>query len=632
MSAMRGDGGPGHGGGFGVGRHHDFGGDDALTRFDSGVVRRLLGFIRPYRRRLAYALLAVALATAVQVSIPLTVRYAVDSAVGHSALPLNVVLAGFGLLIVLNAVLSYLQESLSAKLAQRVIFDVRRAMFAHLQDVSLSFLEQTQVGRLMARLQSDVNALQEFMENSVSAIGDFFLLFGIIGVLLWMDLRLGLLTLTVLPVLVLVRALWIPWARPRFRRAREASSSANAALAENINGIRTVQENRREEVNFERYQAKAQENLDAQIGSSRASQIMVPAVDILTGIAMGIVVIVGGDKVLSGELGVGVMVAYIFYVQRFFDPIRTLSMQYTTMQSAMAAGHRIFEVLDVPVAIRDKPNASVLKNQAPSIELRNVTFGYRPNLPVLHAVSLRVEPYQTVALVGPTGSGKTSITALAHRFYDVWEGAVLVGGVDVRDVTLDSLGHTISMVLQEPFLFSGTILENLRYGVPGASVDDVISAAKAVSAHDFIERLPEGYDTLLGQRGRNLSIGQRQLLSFARALLADPKILILDEATANIDSFTERDIQQALKKLLKGRTSLVIAHRLATIRDADLIIVLDHGRIVEQGSHTQLLAQNGLYAQLHASSHGSVDDDFSSIGIMDWPISPHQRLMHPARK
>jgi ATP-binding cassette subfamily B protein len=604
MSAMRGDAGPS---GFGGGRHHDFG-DDALTRFDSGVVRRLFGFVRPYRRRLAWALVAVALATVVQVSIPLAVRYAVDSAVGHSAWPLDLVLAGFGVLILCNSLLAYLQESLSARLAQQVIFDLRRAMFAHLQEVSMSFHDQTQVGRLMARLQSDVNALQEFMENSVSAIGDFFLLIGIISVLLWMDLRLGLLTLTVLPVLILVRAAWVPWAKPRFRRAREASSSANAALAENINGIRTVQENRREAVNFERYQTKAKENLDAQIGSSRASQIMVPAVDILTGLAMGIVVIVGGDKVLTGELGVGVMVAYIFYVQRFFDPVRTLSMQYTTMQNAMASGHRIFEVLDVPVAIQDRPGAVVLKDQPPSVELRHVTFGYRPGLPVLHDVSLWVEPYQTVALVGPTGSGKTSITALTHRFYDVWEGAVLVGGVDVRDVTLDSLGHTISMVLQEPFLFSGTILDNIRYGVPGASVEDVIAAAQAVSAHGFIERLPEGYDTLLGQRGRNLSIGQRQLLSFARALLADPKILILDEATANIDSFTERDIQQALKKLLKGRTSLVIAHRLATIRDADLIVVLDHGRIVEQGDHAQLLARGGLYARLHASSHGSFDD------------------------
>ena len=607
MNAMRGDGGGSHAGGFGVGRQHDFG-DDALTRFDTGVVRRLFGFVRPYRRILAGTLLAVALATAVQVSIPLTVSYAVDSAVGHSEYPLNAVLVGFGLLIVLNGVLGYLQESISARLAQRVIFDLRRAMFAHLQDVSLSFLDQTQVGRLMARLQSDVNALQEFMENSVSAIGDFFLLLGIIAVLLWMDLRLGLLTLTVLPVLVLVRAIWIPWARPKFRRAREASSSANAALAENINGIRTVQENRREAVNFDRYRVKARENLDAQIASSRASQIMVPAVDILTGVAMGIVVIVGGDKVLTGELGVGVMVAYIFYVQRFFDPIRTLSMQYTTMQSAMAAGHRIFDVLDVPVAIRDKPGAITLKDQEPSIEFRQVTFGYRPGQPVLHDVSLWVEPYQTVALVGPTGSGKTSITALTHRFYDVWQGAVLVGGVDVRDVTQDSLGHTISMVLQEPFLFSGTIFDNIRYGVPDASREDVVAAAKAVNAHGFIVRMPADYDTLLGQRGRNLSIGQRQLLSFARALLADPKILILDEATANIDSFTERDIQQALKKLLKGRTSLVIAHRLATIRDADLIVVLDHGRIVEQGSHAQLLANGGLYARLHASSHGSFDE------------------------
>ncbi|QFY45018.1 ABC transporter ATP-binding protein [Candidatus Methylospira mobilis] len=586
---------------------HDFG-DDALTRFDRGVVRRLFGFVRPYRRTLAGALLAVALATSVQVCIPLTVRYAVDSAVGRSAFPLNTVLAGFGVLIALNGILAYLQESISAHLAQRVIFDLRRAMFAHLQDVSLSFHDQTQVGRLMARLQGDVNALQEFMENSVSAIGDLFLLIGIIAVLLWMDVRLGLLTLTVLPILAVVRALWIPWARPKFRRAREASSSANAALAENINGIRTVQENRREAVNFKRYRKRARENLDAQIDSSRASQIMVPAVDMLTGLAMGIVVVVGGDKVLSGTLGVGVMVAYIFYVQRFFDPIRTLSMQYTTMQSAMAAGHRIFEVLDVPVAIRDQPGAIALKDQEPSIEFRNVTFGYRPGQPVLHDVSLWVEPYRTVALVGPTGSGKTSITALTHRFYDVWQGAVLVGGVDVRDATQDSLGQSISMVLQEPFLFSGTILENIRYGVPGASHEDVFAAARAVSAHGFIERLPDGYDTLLGQRGGNLSIGQRQLLSFARALLADPKILILDEATANIDSFTERDIQQALKRLLKGRTSLVIAHRLATIREADLIVVLDRGRVVEQGNHAQLLAKNGLYARLHAGSRASFDD------------------------
>jgi ATP-binding cassette subfamily B protein len=584
--------------------------EEVFTRFDSGVVARLWSYVRPYRATLMLAWLSVALYTAVQVAIPVMVRFAVDAAVGTSTHGLAEVLAWFAGLVALNAGLNFHQEWIAARLAQRVIFDLRRAMFAHLQAVSLGTLDRTQVGRLMARLAGDVNSLQEFMESSVSALGDFCLLAGIVGVLLWMDLRLGALTLAVLPLLVVMRVVWIPWARRSFTRAREASSAVNAALAENINGIRTVQESRRQAVNLARYERRAHANLDAQIGSARASQLMVPAVDLLTGIAMAIVVVVGGHSVLAGTLGVGTMVAFLFYVQRFFDPIRTLSMQYTVMQRAMAAGHRIFEVLDIPLTIVERPGAPALAPDfEPRIELDHVTFGYREGQPVLHDVTLTIEPRQTVALVGPTGSGKTSIASLIHRFYDVWSGAVRVGGRDVRELGLESLGRQVGMVLQEPFLFSGSVLDNIRYGMPGATREAAIEAARAVRAHDFIMRLPGGYDAPLGQRGRNLSVGQRQLLSFARALLADPKILILDEATANIDSFTEQEIQRALGVLRQGRTTIVIAHRLATIRDADLIVVLKQGRIVERGTHAELLARRGLYATLIAKSAGSFDDD-----------------------
>lgn len=589
-------------------------GEDIFARYDSRVVGRLWAYIRPHRWALVAVVFTVALFTIVQVLIPVTVRYAVDSAVGNAQFAFNTILAVFVSLIILNAVSNFFQEWVAARLAQRVIFDLRRAMFNHLQHVSLSILDQTQVGRLMSRLQGDVNSLQEFMETSVSAVGDFFLLIGIIAVLLLMDIKLGLLTLCVLPMMFLVRKIWLPWARKAFTRAREASSSVNAALAENINGIRTVQENRREIVNFERYDVRAIENLQAQIGSSRASQVMMPTVDTLTGLAMAIVVVVGGSSVVSGQLDVGVMVAFIFCVQRFFDPIRTLTMQYTVMQRAMASGHRIFEVLDVEVTLSDKKDAQVLPDVPPAIEFNHVTFGYRPNQPVLHDLNLHIQPYQTVALVGPTGSGKTSIAALIHRFYDVWDGEVKVGGQDVRDLTLDSLGQCVGMVLQEPFLFSGTIADNMRYGLQWATRAQVVEAAKAVRAHDFIMRLPDGYDTMLGQRGRNLSIGQRQLLSFARALLAKPKILILDEATANIDSFTELEIQRALNVLRKGRTTIIIAHRLATIRDADVIVVLQKGRIVEKGSHDELLLNKGLYAKLHASSNESFDDFVEAEG------------------
>ncbi|MET3527092.1 ABC transporter ATP-binding protein [Phenylobacterium koreense] len=583
-------------------------GEDIFGTFDTGVAKRFLGMMGPHKRSFMFAVIAVLASAASVVAIPALIGRAVDAAVARDGGLLDRTLIAFAALVVVYSAAFFLEQWLSARLAQRVIFDIRRKMFDHFQDVSLSFMDKTHVGRIMSRLQGDVNALQEFLESSTGAVGDLAMLVGITAVLISMDWRLGLLTLTVLPLLILVRAIWLPFSKKSFRDARDASSTANSALAENINGVRTVQETRREAMNYELYQEKAHENFKAQAGAAWMTQIMVPTVDILTGFAMAIVVVVGGNAVLGGRLEVGVMVAFIFYVQRFFDPVRMLSMQYTIMQRAMAAGHRIFEVLDVKVTIQDKAGALPLQDAPATVEFKDVTFGYDPARPVLHDINLKVNPREVVALVGPTGSGKTSIIALTHRFYEVDKGQVLVGGHDVRDLTLDSLGKTIGMVLQEPFLFTGTIEENIRYNTEGASFEDIVEAAKAVSAHDFIMRLPDGYQTRLGQRGRNISMGQRQLLSFARALVADPQILILDEATANIDSFTEQAIQKALKVLFAGRTCIVIAHRLATIRDADRIIVLQQGRILEQGSHDELMQTGGLYSHLYTSAHASFDD------------------------
>jgi ATP-binding cassette subfamily B multidrug efflux pump len=424
-----------------------------------------------------------------------------------------------------------------------------------------------------------------------------------------LDARLGLLTMATMPTLLVIRFFWLPPAKRSFMAAHETNSIANGALAEGINGVRTVQSLNRQRVNFDLYDEKAHTNLGTHLTAAKFAQVTVPIVDTLTGISMATVIVVGGGMVLNHQLGLGVMVAFLFYIQRFFDPIRSLTMQYSVMQRAMASGQRISEVLDVPVDITDKPGATTFgPDMDGSVEFRNVTFGYRPNQPVLRDVSFKVKPGETVALVGPTGSGKTSSMALIHRFYDVWQGQVLVGGHDVRDVTQDALGNSIAMVLQEPFLFTGTVIENIRYARTGATLEQVVDAAKAVGAHEFIMKLPQGYDSKLEQRGGNLSLGQRQLLSFARALVADAKILVLDEATASIDSYTELQIQKALAVLLKGRTGLVIAHRLATIRGADRILVLQNGVLIEQGNHDKLMQLGGLYAKLYNMNYSSFDD------------------------
>ncbi|MEX2695229.1 ABC transporter ATP-binding protein [Rhizobium mongolense] len=579
--------------------------------FDGNIVKRIWAFVEPYRRQVMWSVVAVLTFTAMQLLIPLIIRYAIDHGMqpggDRSALLYSII--AFLIAILINYAASYAQETLVGNVAEEVLFDIRKAMFSHLQRVSLSFMDKTEVGRLMSRLQGDVNSMQEFLETSVLSVGDIALLFGIVFVMLYLDFRLGLLTLSVLPVLFIVRLFWLPLARKSFMAAHETNSVAAGALAEAIHGVRAVQSMDRQGVNFTLYDDKAHANLKTHLTAARYAQVMVPIVDSLTGVAMALVIVVGGARVLNQALDVGVLIAFLFYIQRFFDPIRSLTLQYSVMQRAMASGQRLTEVLDVPVEIKDAPNAMALsKDMDGSVEFRDVVFGYNPRHPVLKQVSFKVNPGETVALVGPTGSGKSSCMSLIHRFYDVQQGQVLVGGRDVRQLTQDSLGDQIAMVLQEPFLFTGTVFDNIRYHKTEATREQVIEAAKAVGAHDFIMRLPEGYDSVLGERGGNLSLGQRQLLSFARALVADAKILVLDEATANIDSYTEMLIQKALVKLLENRTGLVIAHRLATIREADRIIVLQNGELIESGNHRQLMTNGKLYSRLYNLNYASFDD------------------------
>ncbi|CDZ47286.1 ABC transporter ATP-binding protein [Neorhizobium galegae] len=580
--------------------------------FDSNIVRRIWSFVRPYRTKIYWAVLAVLTFTAMQLLIPLIIRYAIDHGMQAGSDSQSILIwsiVAFLVAILINFAASYAQETLVGGVAEDVLFDIRKAMFTHLQRVSLSWMDKTEVGRLMSRLQGDVNSMQEFLETSVLSVGDITLLFGIVFVMLTLDFKLGLLTLCALPVLFVVRLFWLPRARKSFMAAHETNSIANGALAEAIHGVRAVQSMDRQSVNFMLYDDKARANLNTHLNAAKYAQVMVPIVDSLTGLAMALVVVVGGARVLNQALDVGVMVAFLFYIQRFFDPIRSLTLQYSVMQRAMASGQRLTEVLDVPVDVQDAPNAKVLTpDMDGSVEFKDVVFGYNPKHPVLKHVSFKVNPGETVALVGPTGSGKSSCMSLIHRFYDVQQGQVLVGGHDVRDLTQESLGRQIAMVLQEPFLFTGTVFENIRYHKTDATREQVIEAAKAVGAHDFILRMPDGYESILGQRGGNLSLGQRQLLSFARALVADAKILVLDEATANIDSYTEMLIQKALVKLLEGRTGLVIAHRLATIREADRIIVLQNGELIESGNHRELMKNKKLYSKLYNLNYSSFDD------------------------
>ena len=571
--------------------------------YDHRVVVRLMTYLLPHWRDVAVTTAAIFLYTGTVVALPWLVKLTIDSYIGTGNLSgLNLVALAFIFVASVQFASNYLHLRLMAFVGQRVLYTLRVELFGQLQRLSMSYYDRNEVGRVMSRVQNDVQQLQEFLTIVVISLADVLSLGGIIAVMFAMSPRLAVITLSVVPILFVVLVVWQRSARLSFIRVRQAIAVVNSGLQENISGVRVVQSLNRERTNIRRSGEANTKHLDANLRAGRLSAALLPSVEVLTAMGLALVVFFGGGMVLDGSLEIGVLVAFALYIQRFFDPVRNLTMQYGQLQRAMASGARVFELLDEKPEVVDRAGAITLPSVRGEIRYEGVGFHYIAGSPVLEDIDLVVEPGEKVALVGPTGAGKTTLVALLLRLYDVTQGRITVDGHDIRDVDRDSLVRQTSIVLQEPYLFSGTIVENIRHSHTEATEEEVVRAAKAVGAHEFIGDMESGYDTPLHERGGNLSVGQRQLISLARALVASPRILILDEATANIDTYTEVLIQRALKELLRGRTALVIAHRLSTVRNSDRIVVLDHGRIVEQGNHERLMALGGLYAQLQSFS------------------------------
>lgn len=577
--------------------------------FDAAVTRRLIAFASPYRWQLILALGLMILHASASVVGPYLVKVAIDSGIAAGSLP---VLTQTVLLYLGTAVIQWLATffriNLMVRVGQSIIYDLRARLFEHLQALSLGFFTRYSVGRVITRVINDVGVLREFITWAILAVArDILTLVGILIAMLSMNPTLTLLIFSVMPVMIGFTIYFRKYSRNNYRNVRKAISWVNSVLAENINGIRVVQAFSRQETNYRFFRDEVNRNhLEANLRAARIAAAFPSSIELLGSIAIGLVVWQGGQAILGDNpLGLdgltpGVLVAFVLYIQRFFEPIRDLSQRYDTFQSTMASGERILGLIDAPVEVADAPEAIALPEIRGEVQFENVDFHYSDDpSPVLEAINLHIEPGETVALVGKTGAGKSTLVKLISRFHDPTQGRILMDGYDLRSVTQASLRSQMGIVLQDPFLFSGTVRENIAFGRLEAVQAEIEAAANAVGAHEFIQSLRLGYDTPVEEGGLLLSVGQRQLISFARALLADPRILILDEATSSVDTQTEILIQKALIRLLKGRTSFVIAHRLSTVVQADRIVVIQDGRIQEQGSHSELLSRQGLYFQLY---------------------------------
>jgi ATP-binding cassette, subfamily B, multidrug efflux pump len=577
---------------------------DAISKaYDTRLLGRLLSYIRPYRWQTVMAVIAMTVASIMSVAGPFLVGRAIDDGIRAGSLAQ---LRFWTVALLVTALIEWftsrLRISLMAFVGTKVVADLRSEFFRHLHALSLNFHNNYSVGRLMSRLIGDIGIMQDFITWSITGTArSVFVLGGIVVVMLALSWQLALVSFLVMPLMILLTNAWRKQVRNAYRAARTRLSLINGYLNESISGIRVTQSFVREKTNMQRFTDLNSSYFEANIDAVRLAAIFFPGVDFIGSLAAALVVGVGGWMLFQGMGGLtaGILVAFLLYVERFFEPIREIAQRYNTYQATMAGCERIFQLMDIQPEVKDAPDATTLPPIQGRVDFEDVEFRYKDDVPVLRGVDLHAQPGERVALVGETGAGKSTVIRLITRFFDVTGGAVKIDGHDIRTVTQASLRSQLGIVLQDTFLFNGTIADNIRYGKLDASDAEVQAAAEAVGAHEFINNLKEGYQTDVGENGVNLSVGQRQLVSFARALLADPRILILDEATSSVDTTTEKLIQQGLDRLMQGRTAFVIAHRLSTIINSDKIVVMDKGRIVELGTHQELLAGRGRYYNLY---------------------------------